>query len=199
MIVAKLLGEKMELDSKPGRLTVGILIFQDIWAIVVLAIQPNLANPEIFGILRTFFMIFVLIMIALAYAKFVMPALLYHTSGNLELMLVLSLAWCFFICCTAVLPFIGLSMELASLIAGVSLASFPYSAEFNGKIKYIRDFFITLFFVGLGMQIPIPTLGAVLKGALVAFIVMAFRWLGIFLVVKLARGDSKSAAVATIN
>lgn len=39
-------------------------------------------------------------------------------------------------------------MELASLIAGVALATFPYSAEFNGKIKYIRDFFITLFFAG---------------------------------------------------
>merc|ERR1740123_2513865 len=172
MIVAKLLGEKMELDSKPGRLTVGILIFQDIWAIVVLAIQPNLANPEIFGILRTFGMIGVLIAIALAYAKFVMPGLLYHTSQNLELMLVLSLAWCFFICCTAVLPFIGLSMELASLIAGVSLASFPYSAEFNGKIKYIRDFFITLFFAALGMQIPTPTPGAIAMGVFIGLTVL---------------------------
>merc|ERR1719499_168641 len=132
-------------------------------------------------------MIAALVIVALLYAKFVMPAVFVFTSKSIELMLIISLAWCFFMCCFATLPFVGLSMELAALISGVALATFPYSAEFNGKIKYIRDFFITLFFVGLGMQIPVPTVGAVAKGVLVAIVVVAFRWLGIFLVVKLAR------------
>merc|ERR1719230_952337 len=100
--------------------------------------------------------------IAVLYAKFVMPAVFWSASKAVELMLVISLAWCFFVGCIAILPFIGLSLELASLIAGVVLAAFPYSAEFNGKIKYIRDFFIVLFFVGLGMQIPVPTIDAIL-------------------------------------
>jgi Kef-type K+ transport system membrane component KefB len=47
MIVVKLLSEKGETDRPNGRLTVGILIFQDIWAMVFLAIQPNLANPDL--------------------------------------------------------------------------------------------------------------------------------------------------------
>merc|ERR1719188_2618617 len=102
-------------------------------------------------------MMVVLILVAVAYAKFVMPAVFVFASRSIELMLIISLAWCFFMCCLATLPFIGLSMELAALISGVALATFPYSAEFNGKIKYIRDFFITLFFVGLGMQIPLPS------------------------------------------
>lgn len=57
----------------------------------------------------------------------------------LQLRLVLSLSWCFFMGVTAQLPWVGVGMELAALIAGVALATFPYSAEFNGKIKYIRD------------------------------------------------------------
>jgi len=199
MIVAKVLSEKGEMGAEAGRLTIGILIFQDIWAIVVLAVQPDLANPEILGILRTFAMIAVLIIIALAYAKLVMPAVLFYASKSVELMLVLSLAWCFFICCTAILPFINLSMELAALIAGVALATFPYSAEFNGKIKFIRDFFITLFFAGLGMQIPTPTPSAIAKGVLVAIVVLAFRWLGIFLVVLGLGGGSRLGALSTIN
>ena len=52
---------------------------------------------------------------------------------------------------------------------------FPYSAEFNGKIKYIRDFFITLFFAGLGMQIPVPSITAILMGVLVAAVVLVIR------------------------
>merc|ERR1719335_1866056 len=112
------------------------------------------------------------------------------SSKSVELMLIVSLAWCFFMCCLATLPFINLSMELASLISGVALATFPYSAEFNGKLKYIRDFFITLFFVGLGMQIPIPTFDAVAKGLLVAVVVLIFRWVGIFLVVFCTGGGA---------
>merc|ERR1719163_1832029 len=108
-------------------------------------------------------MIALLIGISLAYAKFVMPAIFMYASKSMELMLVVALAWCFCVCCFATLPFIELSMELAALVSGVALATFPYSAEFNGKIKYIRDFFITLFFVGLGMQIPPLEAGPIAK------------------------------------
>eukprot|EP00928_Gymnodinium_smaydae_P018036 TRINITY_DN16870_c0_g3_i1.p1 TRINITY_DN16870_c0_g3~~TRINITY_DN16870_c0_g3_i1.p1 ORF type:complete len:820 (-),score=154.88 TRINITY_DN16870_c0_g3_i1:36-2126(-) len=199
MIVVKLLGDMAETDSTPGRLTIGILIFQDIWAIIVLAIQPDLANPQVMGLLKTFGLIIALIIVALAYAKFVMPAVFFIASGSVELMLVMALSWCFFMCCLATLPFIGLSMELAALISGVALATFPYSAEFNGKIKFIRDFFITLFFVALGMQIPVPSVGAILTAAVLAIVVLAVRWIGIFAVVYFAGGDKRLATISTIN
>jgi Kef-type K+ transport system membrane component KefB len=199
MIVVKLLSDMADMDSAPGRLTIGILIFQDIWAIIVLAIQPDLANPKIGTLLETFAKIAALIVIALAYAKFVMPAVFLSSSKNVELMLVLSLCWCFCMCSLAILPFVGLSMELAALISGVALATFPYSAEFNGKIKYIRDFFITLFFCGLGMQIPTPTAEPILKAFLIAAVVLAVRWIGIFTLVLTLGGGRRLAAVATIN
>jgi Kef-type K+ transport system membrane component KefB len=199
MIVVKLLSEKMEMAAQHGRLTIGILIFQDVWAIIVLAIQPNMENPQVLPLLKTFGMIAVLIAIASAYAKFVMPAVFAATSKCAESMLVMSLAWAFYVGCIAILPFVGLSLELAALIAGVVLASFPYSAEFNGKIRYIRDFFITLFFIGLGMQLPTPTLDAVAKALLVVIVVVLSRWLGIFAVVWIIGGGKRLAATATIN
>merc|ERR1719191_157621 len=199
MIVAKALGEKMELDSKPGRLTIGILIFQDVWAIIVLAIQPNLANPEIVGILKTFGFCGILMLFAYLYAKFVMPAVFLKASGSVELMLVMAISWCFFIGCFAILPFMGLSLELASLIAGAVLATFPYSAEFNGKIKYLRDFFVTLFFVAMGMQIPTPSPEPILKAVIICMVVLSVRWLGIFSMVCLAGGGSELGCLATCN
>lgn len=199
MIVVKLLAEQMQSSLPHGRLTVGILIFQDIWAIIVLAIQPKLANPDVLGLLRIAGMTALLIVLAVFYAKLVMPVVLLSASRAVELMLVIALAWCFFVGCFATLPFIGLSMELAALIAGVVLAAFPYSAEFLGKIKHIRDFFIVLFFVGIGMQIPAPTLDALTKGLLVAAIVAVVRWLGIFLVVWCLGGGGYLATMATVN
>ncbi len=47
MIVVKLLSDKSELDTVDGRLTLGILLMQDVLAIVVLALQPNLNDPSI--------------------------------------------------------------------------------------------------------------------------------------------------------
>ena len=47
---------------------------------------------------------------------------------------------------------------MGALIAGVSLSTFPYNLDVMAKASSIRDFFVTLFFVALGMQIPIPSL-----------------------------------------
>ncbi|CAJ1347786.1 unnamed protein product, partial [Effrenium voratum] len=199
MIVVKLLSEKGETDRPNGRLTIGILIFQDIWAMVFLAIQPNLASPDFLSLCKQFGMIFALIIMALCYAKFVMPAVLFFASKSVELMLVLSLSWCFFMGVTAQLPWVGVGMELAALIAGVALATFPYSAEFNGKIKYIRDFFITLFFAALGMQIPVPSLQPILTALLIATLVLLFRWLGIFTLVYMLGGTPRLGILATLN
>jgi len=199
MIVVKLLSEKGETDRPNGRLTVGILIFQDIWAMVFLAIQPNLAKPDLLTLCKQFGMIAALIVLALLYAKFVMPAILFFASRSVELMLVLSLSWCFFMGVTANLPWVGVGMELAALIAGVALATFPYSAEFNGKIKYIRDFFITLFFASLGMQIPMPSVLPIVTAILIALVVMLLRWVGIFALVYMLGGTARLGILATLN
>jgi len=199
MIVVKLLSQKMETDTAAGRLTIGILIFQDMWAIIIMAIQPNLANPEILGILKTFGMMFALLVIAFSYSKYVLPAIFQAASSSLELLLILAMAWCFFICCIAILPFFDLSMELAALIAGVAMATFPYSGELNGKIKYIRDYFITLYFVSLGMQIPTPDAASILTALLCCATVLIIRWLGLFLVIESLSCDDCLATVATMN
>ncbi|MBT8050668.1 MAG: cation:proton antiporter, partial [Gammaproteobacteria bacterium] len=54
LLVVKLFQEHFELDTVPGRLALGILIFQDIWVIIAILIQPNLANPELGGIAMSF-------------------------------------------------------------------------------------------------------------------------------------------------
>jgi Kef-type K+ transport system membrane component KefB len=46
LIVVKLLYDKFELTTLPGRITLGVLVCQDIWAIVFLALQPNLHDPH---------------------------------------------------------------------------------------------------------------------------------------------------------
>jgi len=199
MVVVKQLQDKQETTTAAGRISIGILIFQDMWAIVVLAIQPNIDHPEVLGILRTFITMLGLVGVAFVYAKYVMPRLLASASKVTEMMLVLSLSWCFFVCTAAILPFVNLSMELAALIAGASLATFPYSIELNAKIRYIRDFFITLYFVALGMQIPLPTIHVVLTALGATFMVLVVRWAGIFVPIYVLGGGGRPATITTVN
>ena len=48
---------------------------------------------------------------------------------------------------------------MGALIAGVMISTFPYTLDVVAKVTSMRDFFVTLFFVGLGMEIPMPTWG----------------------------------------
>jgi Kef-type K+ transport system membrane component KefB len=160
LVVVKLLYDKFELDTLPGRITLGVLVIQDLWAVAMLAIQPNLESPNLLPLALSLLKGAALVLLGLAISKNVLPHLFRAVAKAPELVLVSALAWCFFL--AAVASLIGLSREMGALIAGVSLSTFPYSLDVIAKATSIRDFFVTLFFVALGMQIPVPTLDIVL-------------------------------------
>ena len=155
LVVVKLLNDRMELDTLPGRITLGVLVIQDLWAVAMLAVQPNISNPDLLPLAFSLGKGALLVIGGLALSKYVLPYLFRSVAKAPELVLVTALAWCFFL--AGVASFIGLSREMGALIAGVSLSTFPYSLDVMAKAISIRDFFVTLFFVALGMQIPIPT------------------------------------------
>jgi Kef-type K+ transport system membrane component KefB len=165
LVVVKILNDKFELDTLPGRITLGVLVIQDLWAVAMLAVQPNIVNPNLVPLLGSLWRGALLVVGGFAISKYVLPQLFRMVAKAPELVLVSALGWCFFLAGAASL--IGLSREMGALIAGVSLSTFPYNYDVVAKAVSIRDFFVTLFFVALGMQITIPSL-TVLELALIA-------------------------------
>ena len=159
LVVVKLLYDKFELDTLPGRITLGVLVIQDLWAVGMLAVQPNLTNPDLLPLAFSLWKGALLVVGGLAISKYILPYLFRAVAKAPELVLVSALAWCFFL--AGIAQSIGLSREMGALIAGVSLSTFPYNLDVMAKAVSIRDFFVTLFFVALGMQIPIPSLQVV--------------------------------------
>jgi Kef-type K+ transport system membrane component KefB len=153
-IVVKLLYSKFALDTLAGRLTLGILVCQDIWAIIILGLQPNLAHPDVVGILASFAKGGLLLAVSLLLSRYVLPALFHAVAKAPEIVLVASLGWCFAVAGMA--TGLGLSTEMGALIAGVAISTFPYNMDVIAKLISIRDFFLTLFFVALGMGVPNP-------------------------------------------
>jgi Kef-type K+ transport system membrane component KefB len=197
MIVVKLLYDKFEMDTLPGRITLGVLVFQDIWAIVVLAIQPNLESPEIGPLLGSIAKGSVLIAVSLAVSRYVLPVLFRSISKSPELLLVASLAWCFAVAGGASMA--GLSREMGALVAGVSLSTFPYNLDVVAKVTSIRDFFVTLFFVALGMQIPAPTADVVLIAIAASLFLVASRFVVIFPILSSLRLGHRASLLPAIN
>jgi Kef-type K+ transport system membrane component KefB len=173
MIVVKLLYDKYELMTLPGRLTLGILVFQDVWAILFLALQPTLLTPSAGTVLVAVVKAAALVAASLAAARYVLPAVFAFVAKVPELLLVCSLAWCFLVAGAA--GALGLSKEMGALVAGVGLCTFPYNLDVVAKVINIRDFFVTLFFVALGMQIPRPTPSAIGLALSVAAFIMLSR------------------------
>lgn len=159
LIVVKLLYDKSELDTLPGRITLGVLVIQDLWAVAMIAVQPNLENPNLLPLAFSLWKGALLVVGGLALSKYVLPYLFRAVAKVPELVLVSALAWCFFLAGAA--AFIGLSREMGALIAGISLSTFPYNLDVVAKAVSIRDFFVTLFFVALGMQITLPSVHVV--------------------------------------
>jgi Kef-type K+ transport system membrane component KefB len=198
-IVVKLLYEKFELGTLAGRLTLGVLVFQDIWAIVLLSIQTSLSNPQILSILIQFGQAALLIVISMTLSKYALGYLFRKIARLPELMLVASLGWCFLICALAGL--FNLSLEMGALIAGVAISTFPYNLDIISKIVNIRDFFITLFFVALGMEIPNPmdNLGIFLVAGAAALFLIASRFLSVYPILYLLKNGNRVSLLTSIN
>lgn len=178
VIIVKVLYDKRELDTLPGRITLGILVLQDLAAILFLAIQPNLNSLEAVTFLMSLLRVFALVATAMLVSKYLLPPIFHRVARLPELVLVGAIGWCFLVSQFA--EYLSLSREMGALVAGVALSTFPYALDVTAKVTSLRDFFVTLFFLSLGMKISMPT-GSVVGWAIVfaGFTVLA-RFVTIF-------------------
>jgi Kef-type K+ transport system membrane component KefB len=197
MIVVKILYDKFELTTLPGRITLGILVFQDIWAILFLSIQPNLLTPGLSIILLSFVKGAGLVLLSLVVSRYVLSHVFSFIAKISELLLVTAIAWCFLI--SGVAGELGLSKEMGALVAGVSLSTFPYNIDVIAKVINIRDFFVTLFFVGLGLQIPVPTFSLLAYATTASLFLVATRFLSIFPVLYFMKNGLRASIIPSIN
>jgi Kef-type K+ transport system membrane component KefB len=197
VIIVKILYDKRELDTLPGRITLGVLVIQDLFAILFLAIQPTLQHPALLPMVVSLFKVVVLVASALTASRYALPPLFRAVARLPELVMVGALAWCFLVCGLA--QALELSREMGALIAGVALSTFPYALDVTAKVTTLRDFFLTLFFVALGMAIPKPDPHLLLwTCGYVAFLVCS-RLVTVFVPLHLMRLGHRASLLPAIN
>src|ERR1700744_5229809 len=95
VIIVKILYDKRELETLAGRITLGVLVLQDIATILFLAIQPNLKNPSAGVMLIAVWHVILLLAVAFLASRFVLPHVFKFVARLPELVLVGARAWCF--------------------------------------------------------------------------------------------------------
>ena len=166
MVVVKLLSDKNELDTLHGKIVLGTLLVQDIVTIMILAALPALGSFTPSVITGSVFTGIGLISFAIVSSKFILPFFMRLAAKSVELLFLFSLSWCFIFASFTYLIFLNLlvvgspqfalnSVSIGAFLAGLSLASFPYNLEIVGRIRPLKDFFLTLFFASLGMQVTL--------------------------------------------
>jgi Kef-type K+ transport system membrane component KefB len=197
VIIVKILYDKRELETLAGRITLGVLVLQDVATILFLAIQPNLKNPAV-GLMATAVgHVILLVAVAFLASRFVLPPIFKFIARLPELVLVGALAWCFALAGFA--DYLKLSPAMGALIAGMMVSTFPYTLDVVAKVTSIRDFFVTLFFVGLGMGIPVPTWAIVLWTLFLSLVLVGSRLATVFPVLYAMRQGFRVSLLPAIN
>ena len=197
VIIVKILYDKRELETLAGRVSLGVLVLQDLFIILFLAIQPNFRNPAFGAVALALGKAVLLVVVAYAASRFALPPVFKLVARLPELVLVGALAWCFAMAGLA--DWLGLSYAMGALVAGVMVSTFPYTLDVVAKVTSLRDFFVTLFFVGLGMEIPMPTWNFMWWTLWFCLFVIASRFITIFPPLYSLRQGYRVSLLSTIN
>ncbi len=189
IIVVKLLIDKNDLETLYGKVTIGLLLVQDFLAILTLVLVTGIAGDSQVNIgiflLKTVLKAVILFLIAFFLYETLVPKLFFRAAKSNELLFMTGVAWCFGLAVFSML--LGFSIEIGAFLAGVTLAALPYTNELSSKIRPLRDFFIAIFFVNLGLQMVPFNLGSIL---LPAFVLTIFVLIGKPLILIILMGLS---------
>jgi Kef-type K+ transport system membrane component KefB/uncharacterized UPF0146 family protein len=170
IIIVKLLSDKREIDTLHGRIAVGFLIVQDIVVVLVMiglsaygmaGTSDELGRTLLFLLLKGAGL---LVGIGLL-MRYILPWLLHRLARSLELLVLFSIAWAVFLAILG--DSLGFSKEVGAFLAGISLASTRYREAIGARLVGLRDFLLLFFFIDLGAQLDMGTLGGQIGPAIV--------------------------------
>lgn len=150
IVVVKILTEKKDLSSLYGKLTVGLLIIQDFVAIGVLVFLSGASNLPL-----TIIKGVVLVFISTWVAAKILPGVTMWLGQSPEMLFVGAIGWCLGVAAIVSSPLVGFSVELGGFLAGLALAQSSQHLQISSRVKPLRDFFLTLFFVSLGASVTL--------------------------------------------
>jgi len=172
MVVIKLLSDRSELDTLHGRIIIGILLMQDIFAIIALFALSALDGFTIAKAALLFVTVLAMVSIMYIAGIVIFPTIFKYAARSEEILFITAVSVCLLF--IGLFEFIGLSIAIGAFLAGLILGNLPYSFEIISLVKPLRDFFAVIFFVSLGMQLDLRAIQATIPLILVLLVLIIF-------------------------
>ena len=160
-IVSKILMERIDLNSRHGQLSIGILLFQDIAVIFILILIPvfNSQVVDLYTVLwmslfKIIVLLFILFRVGQPVMNFWFGIVAKQKSRELFVLNVLMITLIF----AYVTKLTGLSYALGAFLAGMLISETRYRYQVESDIASFRDILLGLFFISIGMMLNIEVL-----------------------------------------
>lgn len=155
IIIVKLLSDKDEVDAPHGRISMGILIVQDLVVVVVMVVLSAFGGDGessiAIDLARVLATVAVFFAVVVALMRWVLPPLLELLARTPELLVLFAVAWA--VALAAAGDALEFSEEVGAFLAGVSLASTKYREAISARLVSLRDFLLLFFFIDLGARL----------------------------------------------
>lgn len=167
IIIIKLINDKHEQTRLYAQISIGILLIQDVVASLALIFIATIKNGGGTSDVLTMLLVKSIIVgpLLILVSGHLLPRLSRFVAGSQEFLFLFALAWGFGI--ATLFEQLGFSIAVGALFAGISLAPLPYSSEIAARLKPLRDFFVVVFFIALGLGLQINNMGSLWLPALV--------------------------------
>jgi len=158
IVILKLLSDKGGTESVSGRLSIWILIVQDLIVMLLFIAISTIEQLKawswiVVGSILLAKMIWLWTWLFLI-GKYILPKATKKIAQSQEHLFLFSIWRCLIL--GSIFYYLWFSIEIGALVAGITLAWSSYKFEIMSKVKPLRDFFVIMFFVLLGSRIVFP-------------------------------------------
>lgn len=202
-VVLKTYSEGGEIESPQGTISLGILLFQDVAMVPMIALVPllgHLASASALIILARLLASFLSIMAVFLAARYLAPRVLRAIVRTRvrEVFIISSLVTCLGM--ALLTASFGLTLALGAFLAGIIISESEYSHQVVSDILPFKDLFNSLFFVSIGMLLEVDTVWAE-KFSIVLLVLTIFllKVFVVFLTVKILRHTSRIAIMVGLS
>lgn len=192
-VVLKILADKGDIDTPHGRTMIGILIFQDLFVVVLMLLIPILAGEGITvkDVVSKIMKAMVIIIFVIVSSRFILPYFLHQIvkTKSRELFIITIIVICLGI--AILTSHVGLSLALGAFLAGLIISESEYAHQALSDIIPFKESFMGLFFVSVGMLMNLnfvyENLMMILSGLVIVILIKVFAILVVAYFLKLSQ------------
>ena len=202
-IVLKLLSDSGEIESPQGKISVGILIFQDLAIVpmfLLVDILQQSGSVDFLSIILRLLTSAAIISFILFAAKYLAPRILYYLARS-RMRELFTVGVILILLGTAFLTHtFGLSFALGAFIAGLILSESEYSSQIIAEILPFKDVFNSIFFVSIGLLLNINfAIHYPLEILLISVSIIVLKSLIVFVLILFLKYPTRTAILSAIG